>query len=116
MDYTSLFANTLTSQGFDLHAVYNCFDPPYRPDTGWPLKLPNIKFKHNTLLLLHFQDFITSCQGRILELEQVERHYPPMKRPLPWCGRAIACRRWPFGFSFALRHHSSSGKLDCRGL
>ena len=31
-------------------------------------------------------------------------------------GRAIACRRWPFGFSFALRHHSSSGKLDCRGL
>ena len=31
-------------------------------------------------------------------------------------GRAIACRRWPFGFIFALRHHSSSGKLDCRGL
>jgi hypothetical protein len=75
MDYTSLFANTLTSQGFDLHAVYNCFDPPYRADTGWPLKLPNIEFKHNTLLLLHFQDFITPCQGRILELEQVERHY-----------------------------------------
>ncbi len=30
--------------------------------------------------------------------------------------RAIACRSWLFGFSFALRHHSSSGKLDCRGL
>ena len=75
MDYTSLFANTLSGLGFDLHAVYNCFDPPYLPETGWPLKLPNIEFKHNTLLLLHFQDFITPCQGRILELEQVERHY-----------------------------------------
>ena len=25
-------------------------------------------------------------------------------------GRVIACRSWPFGFSFAVRHHSSSGK------
>ena len=42
---------------------------------------------------------------------------PEMPFPTEYAAiRAIACRSWPFGFSFALRHHSSSGKLDCRGL
>lgn len=77
MDYSILFSQTLTKLGFDLHAVYNCFDPVYDPQQGWPLKLPKVEFHPKTLLLLHFQDFFTNRQGRVLELDQVAEHYGP---------------------------------------
>jgi hypothetical protein len=75
MDHTVLFDQTLTGLGFDLVPVYNCFDVGYRADQGWPLKLPDVDFTANTLLLLHFQDFVTPTATGCVELEQVERHY-----------------------------------------
>lgn len=75
MDYSILFSQTLTGLGFDLEAVYNCFDPVYDPQTGWPLKLPDIEFGSKTLLLLHFQDFFTNRHQRVLELDKVAQHY-----------------------------------------
>lgn len=76
MHYSVFFNQTLHRVGFDdLHCVYNCYDTPVNPDTGWPLKLPDIEFGPRTLLLLHFQDFVNIRNGRILELDQVEAKY-----------------------------------------
>lgn len=75
MDYSILFSQTLTDLGFDLHAVYNCFDPVYDPESGWPLKMPDIEFRPRTLLLLHFQDFFTNRHNRVIELDRVAQHY-----------------------------------------
>jgi hypothetical protein len=77
MHYTTLFKNTIESAGFDLTAVWNCFDPVYNPESGWPLKLPDVDFTPSTRVLLHFQDFVTVKNNRVLELEQVEQHYGP---------------------------------------
>ena len=74
-DHTQFFRQTLTELGFDVHGVWNTFDPPYNYQTGWPIKLPDIEFAPNTLLVMHFQDFITNQNGKILELEQVEQKY-----------------------------------------
>lgn len=75
MDYSEFFHQTLTKLNFDLVPVYNCYDPVYDPETGWPLKLPKVDFKHNTLVLLHFQDFVTFQNNTIVELDQVEKFY-----------------------------------------
>ena len=75
MGYYNLFEKTLRDLGFDLTGVWNTYTPPYCYSNGWPLKLPDIEFKPNTLLLLHFQDFVTPVDGRVLELELVEQHY-----------------------------------------
>ena len=74
MDYTEFFSTELTKLGLDVHGVWNAYDPPYHPSTGWPLKLPDVDFKPNTLLLMHFQDFITPG-NLIIELQKVENHY-----------------------------------------
>ena len=55
--------------------VPNCYDPTHDPDQGWTLKLPNVDFTANTLLVLHFQDWLTYRQDRWLELDRVEQHY-----------------------------------------
>lgn len=75
MDHTVFFNQTLTSLGYDLVPVYNCFDLGYDPVQGWPLKLPDVNFKHNTLLLLHFQDFVTPTARGCIELDRVEQKY-----------------------------------------
>lgn len=74
MDYSVLFDQTLTGLGFDLVPVYNCYDMGYDPILGWPLKLPSIEFGSKTLLLLHFQDFVTPGE-RVIELERVTDFY-----------------------------------------
>jgi hypothetical protein len=75
MDYSTLFAQTFEKLGFDVVAVWNTFDPPYHPQDGWPLKLPTVDFGPHTLLVMHFQDFITFQNGRIVELDRVAQHY-----------------------------------------
>ena len=75
MDYSVLFRNTLVDLGFDAICVSNCFETPYDAALGWPLKLPEVEFHANTLLVLHFQDFVTFDQGQILELQKVEHKY-----------------------------------------
>ena len=62
------------SQGWDLQTVANTYDSVVT-EQGWPLKLPVIDFAPNTLLLLHFQDFVTTSQGQVNELETVARFY-----------------------------------------
>jgi hypothetical protein len=76
MQYSVFFNEQLGRAGFDdLHCVYNCYDVPVDPESGWPLKLPDIEFGPKTLLLLHFQDFVNIRDGRVLELEKVEAKY-----------------------------------------
>jgi hypothetical protein len=75
MDHTQFFRQTLISMGFDVHGVWNAFVPPYNNQLGWTVRLPDVDFKHNTLLVMHFQDFITNQDGKILELEKVEQKY-----------------------------------------
>jgi len=77
MDYSVFFNQTLTKLGFDLQAVYNCYDMGYSYETGWPLKLPEFDPAPNSLLLLHFQDFFTNQNGRVVELDRVAEHYGP---------------------------------------
>lgn len=74
IDYVELWRNSLLELGYDLWAEYNCFEPPYNADHGWPLKLPNPQWRSNTLVLLHFQDFVTVDNG-IRELQAVEEFY-----------------------------------------
>lgn len=76
MDYSVLFDQTLTELGFDLVPEWNCFEPPYDPVHGWPLKLPEFSpTSERSLLLLHFQDFFTNKGGRVVELDRVADHY-----------------------------------------
>jgi hypothetical protein len=75
MDYSVFFNQTLTKLGFDLQAVYNCYDMGYDYESGWPLKLPEFDPTPNSLLLLHFQDFFTNKDSRVVELDRVAEHY-----------------------------------------
>lgn len=75
MDYTEFFSTTLKNAGFDVHGVWNAYDPVYNPDTGWPLKLPTVEFNPDTVLLMHFQDFVTFKDNKIVELELLEQTY-----------------------------------------
>jgi hypothetical protein len=75
MNYSQLFTNTLKKLGLDVHIEPNTFTPPYHPEPGWPLKLPEINWKANSLLVLHFQDFVTITDQGIIELDKVHDHY-----------------------------------------
>lgn len=75
MEYTQLFQQTFQNLGLDLHGVWNTYDIPYGNQQGWPLKLPSINFEPATVLLLHFQDFVTWHNGKIVELDLVEQFY-----------------------------------------
>jgi len=75
MDYSILFRQTFEELGFDVVLVPNTFDPPYNSVEGWPIKLPLVEFKSNTLLVMHFQDFVTFSNGRIVELDRVADYY-----------------------------------------
>jgi len=76
MHYTDLFPQLFQELGFDWHFRANCFAPQHDPDLGWPLQLPEVsEWRANTLVVLHFQDWLTVRNGRILELDQVAQHY-----------------------------------------
>ena len=72
MNYAELISTTFQQLGIDLFAEYNCFQPPYNSQSGWPLRLPDVEFGPHTLVLLHFQDFVTPG---LAEIAQVEAHY-----------------------------------------
>jgi hypothetical protein len=72
VNYAELIAHTFDQLGVELVAEYNCFQPPYNSQSGWPLRLPNVEFGPRTLILLHFQDFVTPG---LTELAQVQSHY-----------------------------------------
>jgi hypothetical protein len=75
MNYSQLFRNTLETLGFDVYIEANTFVPPYHPQPGWPLRLPEIDWISNSLLVLHFQDFVTITDQGIIELDRVSAHY-----------------------------------------
>jgi hypothetical protein len=72
VNYAELIAYTFQHLGIDLIAEYNCFQPPYSSQSGWPLRLPGVDFGPRTLVLLHFQDFVTPG---LTELAQIQTHY-----------------------------------------
>jgi len=74
MTYDQLMAHTFDSLDIDSVIVYNCFQPPYDYVHGWPLKLPDVEFGPKTLLVLHFQDFVSTGQP-VRELAKVEQKY-----------------------------------------
>lgn len=73
--HATLFKQVLTRLGVHAHVEYNTFTPPYNPELGWPLKLPDVDWESNTMLWLHFQDFVTFQNDRIVELDCVAKHY-----------------------------------------
>jgi len=75
LDYCDLYIQTLKEQGFEPVLIPNAFDTPYDSVLGWPVKLPQVKFNKRTILVMHFQDFVTIRQGQILELAKLEKHY-----------------------------------------
>lgn len=72
MDYSALFAQSLTNKGVTFTPVYHCFENTRSPHTGWSLRLPDFD---TDVLLLHFQDLVNIQDGCVLELEQVEQRY-----------------------------------------
>lgn len=88
LDYSEFMRQCVAAHGVDLEAVFNCYDPDYDPDNGWPLKLPDVDFGPRTLLLLHLQDFVTSTDQGILELAKIQQHYGDR------CDRVIVTH-WP---------------------
>ena len=72
MDYSTLFAQSLTNKGVSFTPVYHCFECQRLPHTGWNLRLPDFD---TDILLLHFQDLVNIQDGRVLELEQIEQSY-----------------------------------------
>jgi hypothetical protein len=72
MDYSTLFAQSLTNKGVSFTPVYHCFESARSPHTGWNLRLPDFD---TDILLLHFQDLVNIQDGRVLELEQIEQRY-----------------------------------------
>jgi len=75
VSYSAFFRQTLNKLGFQVRAESNGFIVPYNTELGWPLRLPEINWQPNTLLLLHFQDFVTFQNNRIVELDRVAEHY-----------------------------------------
>ena len=75
MHYSQSFRNTFIKLGFNVFIEPNTFVPPYHPELGWPLKLPEINWKPNSLLVLNFQDFVTITDQGIVELDRVHEHY-----------------------------------------
>ena len=75
--HATLFKQVLSRLGVHAHFEYNTFTPPYNPELGWPLKLPDVDWESNTMLWLHFQDFVTFQNDRIVELDCVAKHYGP---------------------------------------
>lgn len=69
----SFIQNTFENQGLDIQYVVQCFKGPEDPDSGWPMRLPDIE--PGKILVLHFQDNVNPKNGRILELDAVEQHY-----------------------------------------
>ena len=72
MDYSTLFAETLTNKGITFTPVYHCFESARSTNTGWNLRLPDFD---TDILLLHFQDLVNIQEGCVLELEQIEQRY-----------------------------------------
>lgn len=77
-----MFRNSLqlffNSYGFKCNPViHNTFAQPTGLDEPWEfIPLPDVDFKSNSLLVLHFQDCTTIRDGEVLELKKLEKIYP----------------------------------------
>jgi hypothetical protein len=75
MHFNTFINNTLRSLGFDLVSRFQITCGDYNHETGWPLNLPPAEFGPNTLVVVHFTDFVTLKNGRFLELDAIEKFY-----------------------------------------
>jgi hypothetical protein len=75
VDHTVLIDQFFREQKLSVVAEWNCFQPPYHSESGWPLRLPVVDWKQTDFAVLIFQDFVTMHDGVCLELAQVEQWY-----------------------------------------
>lgn len=77
ISYSTVFKKVLRDLDISFVLEHNAFTAPYNTQLGWPLKLPDVDWQQCQLLLLHFQDFVTFKNNRIVELDLVAEHYGP---------------------------------------
>lgn len=76
MNFGHFFNQSLGPLGFDvLPNRYHAYHGEYNQDTGWNLALTMPEFTPKTLVVVHFPDFVTVRDNRVLELEKVEQFY-----------------------------------------
>lgn len=75
MNFAHFPNSSLVPQGLNVKVIPNCFSLPYQHQLGWPLKLPHYEFDDQTLVVCHFQDFVTIKDGQCVELQKLEHHY-----------------------------------------
>ena len=75
MDHTVLIDRFFRERDLRTVVEWNCFQPPYDPLLGWPLRLPDVDWTVTDWVVLIFQDFVTMRDQYCLELKQVERAY-----------------------------------------
>lgn len=76
MNFGNFFNQTLGPLGFDvLPNRYHAYNGAYDQQQGWPLLLTMTEFTPKTLAVVHFPDFVTVHNNRVLELEKVEQFY-----------------------------------------
>lgn len=75
--FRSALQQIFNNHGFDCHVVHNAFSNNEGAGLGWNLNpMPNLEFKPNTLVYVHFQDFSNVYNGEVLELKKLEKIYP----------------------------------------
>lgn len=75
MSYGKLLNTTFVDFGINPLIQFNAFAGKTAENLHWNLKLPDIDFNKDTLLLIEFQDYVTWNGNVCHELTQVEQHY-----------------------------------------
>lgn len=75
MDHTVLIDRWFSENGYRMQFEWNCFQPPYDPTKGWPMRLPAVDWIRTDFLLIVLQDFVTMRDGICQELIALERRY-----------------------------------------
>lgn len=105
-------------RGFQIQAVFDCYQKPHNANTGWPLYLPDVDFGAETLLILLLSDWVTWQDFRCLELERIEHFYRDRSQQvliLHWPASLGQYYHGPLNLCY-LNHHSYEilNQLDTR--
>lgn len=101
MNHTVLIDQFFRTQGCRVVIEWNCFQTPYCSRQGWPLRLPEVDWKHTDFAVLVFQDFVTVHDSICRELAQVEQHYGDR-------AQQVIVLHWPHALS---RHYQGAMHL-----
>jgi hypothetical protein len=90
VDHTVLIDKFFRDRDLRVHIEWNCLQPPYDHDRGWPLRLPVVDWTCTDLVVVVFQDFVTMQDGHCRELLQVEQAYDQH-------AHRVVVLHWPHG-------------------